>query len=75
GQIVNQDKEIIETQTKEKNLVEDKKVKVSENLVAIEKDLKSLQSLNNELDAQKEEKNKFVASLTEEQKKVQKEID
>lgn len=75
GQIVNQDKEIIETQTKEKNLVEDKKVKVSENLVAIEKDLKSLQSLNNELDAQKEEKNKFVASLTEEQKKIQKEID
>lgn len=74
GQIVNQDKEIIETQMKEKNLVEDKKVKVSENLVAIEKDLKSLQSLNNELDAQKEEKNKFVASLTEEQKKVQGEI-
>ncbi|WP_062199868.1 murein hydrolase activator EnvC family protein [Massilibacterium senegalense] len=75
GLIVEQDKDIIETQKKEKQMVEEKETQVADKLVVIEKDLKSLESLNDQLAGQKEEKNKFVAALTEEQKKVQSEID
>lgn len=75
GLIVEQDKDIIETQKKEKQMVEEKEEQVADKLVVIEKDLTSLESLNDQLAGQKEEKNKFVAALTEEQKKVQSQID
>lgn len=75
GLIVEQDKDIIETQKKEKQMVEEKEEQVADKLVVIEKDLTSLESLNDQLAGQKEEKNKFVAALTEEQQKVQAEIE
>ncbi|MED2971004.1 peptidoglycan DD-metalloendopeptidase family protein [Fictibacillus sp. B-59209] len=73
--IADQDRQLLEEQKKDKDLLEQKKQKVEDQLSALQDKMRELQDLKKQLDAQMEEKTRLMSSLKKKHSEIEDEVE
>lgn len=73
--IAEQDRQLLEEQKKDKDILEEKKQTIEDKLSALQNKMNELQDLKKQLDAQKKEKNRLMSSLKKKHAKIEDEVE